>query len=257
MNKKKKDVKPNFSLEVKVLFVLVILVGIISMVLGIGNLFYETSKGLLCAAFSSVLILVTLTIYLVAKLINEHGKSIKKYEILKQELQDINEKMEVISETDEATGIGNRRHIMSLLRRLVLLHEVDYFSLIMIDIDYFKAINDAHGHSVGDLVIKDLAKMLAQNIRETDTVGRISGEEFLVILPNTKLNEAFRKAENLIEKVEYMGWKYPNLRVTISAGVYCKESDESLDSVLEKVDNALYAAKHSGKNKACKLKEDE
>jgi polar amino acid transport system substrate-binding protein len=246
MNKELKAGTTNLSAEVKVLLILTLLVGVIFIALGLHNLFLDSDNTMLCAAFSLGLLLFVLAFYLVFKLVSEYKKSVRKYEAIKQELQNINQKMEVISETDELTGVGNRRHVMSLLRRLVLLHEVEFFSAIMIDIDYFKAINDTHGHSVGDLVLKDLAQMLTENIRETDTVGRVSGEEFLIILPETKQKEAEQKAEELIEKVEYMGWKHPNLRVTISAGVYCKESDESLDSVLEKVDHALYAAKRRG-----------
>lgn len=246
MNKESKARTTNLSAEVKVLLILTLLVGVIFIALGLHNLFLDLDNAMLCAAFSSGLLLFVLAFYLVFKLVNEYKKSVRKFEAVKQELQNINQKMEVISETDELTGVGNRRHVMSLLRRLVLLHEVEFFSAIMIDIDYFKAINDTHGHSVGDLVLKDLAQMLTENIRETDTVGRVSGEEFLIILPETKQKEAEHKAKELIEKVEYMGWKHPNLRVTISAGVYCKESDESLDSVLEKVDHALYAAKRRG-----------
>lgn len=186
------------------------------------------------------------------RVIAGYTRTLQELEQVKHELQDINEKLVVVSETDELTGLCNRRHIMSLLKRLILLKEEEGFSLIMLDIDYFQAINNTHGHSVGDSVIKSVAKKLERNTRRSDTIGRIAGEEFLIILPNAPLEVAYQKAEYLRGLVEDIEWERPNLRVTISAGVYCKENGESLDDILEKADVQLNRAKSLGKNRVCK-----
>lgn len=198
-------------------------------------------------AFSFTLVFL-LSFYLVFFIMKQYHKNIEELEAVKKELLDINEKLTVKSETDELTGICNRRHIISMIKRMILIDETDSFSVIMLDIDFFKTINDTHGHSVGDTVIREIAQTLEKNLRRLDTIGRIGGEEFLAILPGASLEEAYQKANILREVVEDIDWERPNLRVTISAGVYCRGQGDSLDDVLEKVDKQLYIAKSKGRN---------
>ncbi|MDD1617859.1 MAG: GGDEF domain-containing protein [Methylococcaceae bacterium] len=123
------------------------------------------------------------------------------------------------------------------------------FSCILLDIDDFKAVNDNHGHPKGDLVLKETARHIAGQLRETDSVGRYGGEEFLIILPNTTVIEAEKVSEKIRRAVaEAIITK--GIRVTISLGI-CDTQIHSLkseDELLHKVDIALYEAKKNGKN---------
>lgn len=179
---------------------------------------------------------------------NEYSLSIKELEQVKQELMAANKSLLYVSETDEMTGISNRRHIMNFLNRLMVSDEIHTISLIMMDIDYFKKINDTYGHSVGDVVIKEVSAVLSENIKDIGNIGRIGGEEFLIVLPNVVLEDAYHQAEKLRQSVELLTWKHSDMRVTISGGVYCEHESESLDELLEKVDERLYASKNNGRN---------
>jgi diguanylate cyclase (GGDEF)-like protein len=213
---------------------------------------YQSEKVRLIDMGFSFTIVFLLTFYLVVKIMNEYNRNIKELEKVKGELLEINNKLVVVSETDELTGICNRRHIMSLLKRLILLQDAKDIALIMFDIDHFKTINDTYGHSVGDDVIKRVSNVMEENIRRSDSIGRIGGEEFLIVLPNTPLDQAYKKADQLRESIENLQWSYENLKVCVSGGVYCNALDESLDRLMEKVDEQLYLAKNAGRNRVCK-----
>ena len=120
------------------------------------------------------------------------------------------------------------------------------FSLIMADLDYFKQINDEYGHVVGDRVLSDVANILKNNCREKDIIGRWGGEEFLIICPDTDIQEAQSLSERLLEEVakyEYKNGKH----MTISFGVtQCRKGD-TFDSVIKRADIAMYNAKAGGR----------
>ena len=123
----------------------------------------------------------------------------------------------------------------------------DIFSLLMLDIDYFKNVNDTYGHDVGDYVLKELCSTIKNMIRKTDIFGRWGGEEFLLILPNTNKDEAISiatKIRNIIEnhKFDYI----PQVTISIGVSVYNEKSRKEI--FLKKVDDALYKAKSSGRN---------
>ncbi|RMA97269.1 sensor domain-containing diguanylate cyclase [Hydrogenothermus marinus] len=125
-------------------------------------------------------------------------------------------------------------------------------SIIMIDIDNFKNVNDTYGHLVGDEVLKKIANIIKNNIRKTDIAARYGGEEFVILLPNTPLEKAIKVAERIRQKVEEELFKDENntFKVTISAGVsYCDYENCDFKKVLEEADKALYIAKAQGKNK--------
>ncbi len=121
------------------------------------------------------------------------------------------------------------------------------FSLLMLDIDHFKNINDTHGHNVGDKVLKRLCRLISNNIRKTDKIGRWGGEEFIIILENTKEEEAFLIAEKFRKMVceHKLEDKYS---ITVSIGVAQYEELESKEDLIKKVDEALYRAKEKGRN---------
>ncbi|MGZ5187438.1 MAG: GGDEF domain-containing protein, partial [Caldimonas sp.] len=154
---------------------------------------------------------------------------------------------------DELTGVMNRRAIMGLMsdERERMSRTGASFAVALFDIDFFKRVNDEHGHLIGDEVLRRFCVAAAQAIRTTDRLGRLGGEEFLVLMPATERPEAaLAAAERVRDAVERVDWVAVDvgLEVTVSAGVGIAAADDSLESVLGRTDSALYAAKHAGRN---------
>jgi len=151
--------------------------------------------------------------------------------------------------TDYLTKLYNRRALEDFLKREKAISD-RYgipFSLILLDLDYFKMINDLYGHQVGDRVLVEVANLLKSNLREADIVGRWGGEEFLIILPNTRFDEAIKVAEKLRNLL--CNLKVPPVEViTGSFGVSEYRQGESYEETLRRADIALYKAKSEGKN---------
>jgi len=194
-------------------------------------------------------ILVSMLIFvLVLMIIKQYNLSLEQLKILHRELIEANEKLKIISITDELTGIYNRRFVMDVLKsEIKIKKERTSLSIIMIDIDNFKLINDKFGHGKGDQVIKKVAKLLSDNVRSSDTVGRIGGEEFLILLPDLNIEKTRLIAEKLRILIESQKWEN-KMKVTISGGVYNNNTDETINDILHKVDLCLYSAKNNGKN---------
>jgi len=131
-------------------------------------------------------------------------------------------------------------------------------SLIMLDIDYFKNINDTHGHHVGDEVIISLSNALLKFTRKSDVIARIGGEEFLILLPETSQEEALLLSEKIRTKIEELKLYIDNnieVKITISLGISTVriESDGSIEDAISRSDNALYQAKERGRNTSCHI----
>jgi diguanylate cyclase (GGDEF)-like protein len=121
----------------------------------------------------------------------------------------------------------------------------------MLDIDFFKNVNDTYGHQVGDTVLQVLGKICLDTLRQVDIAGRLGGEEFAVILPETTSEKAIEVAERLREVVAKMKVAVP-IHLTVSIGVTTlKNKDTSIDMLLNQADKALYEAKETGRNKVC------
>lgn len=158
--------------------------------------------------------------------------------------------LERLAYTDTLTGIANRRQ-MELYISNEILREQRYgraFSVILIDIDNFKTVNDSYGHDVGDRVLKNLAETVQSRTRASDHVGRWGGEEFVLIAPETDLNEACALAEHICAYVRD-SVLLENHPLTLSLGVASFQADDSVTSLIKRADEALYAAKQSGKNR--------
>jgi diguanylate cyclase (GGDEF)-like protein len=167
-----------------------------------------------------------------------------------QELEKSNDELTVSSSTDYLTNLYNRKEIDTLLEKAINLNKryKDNFSIILLDIDNFKETNDKYGHLVGDQVLISFANILVGFTREVDLIGRWGGEEFIIICPNTKKDEALILAEKLRATIEK--YKFNDIgHKTASFGVVSYEEDESLNELLLRVDKALYSSKSKGRNK--------
>lgn len=162
--------------------------------------------------------------------------------------------------TDGLTGLFNRRHLqlqlVNELSRAARYKEV--FSLMMLDIDNFKKINDTHGHAFGDKVLQKLSKILKSSIRESDTVSRYGGEEFTIILPRVESEQAAILANRLRKEIKLKSATLMkgkgSLTVSIGISSFPKDSQKKLD-LIKQADNALYEAKRRGKDQAVEHRE--
>ena len=153
---------------------------------------------------------------------------------------------------DSLTGALNRHAILPLLADQIQLamRKNTPCVVVMIDIDHFKSVNDNFGHPVGDLVLVHLVSTINAGIRPTDKLSRFGGEEFLLLMPSTNLEEGLDVLERLRNTVEGHDWgaSARGLKLTISAGLTDLGAEDSVDTVLRRVDKCLYQAKNSGRN---------
>ncbi len=153
---------------------------------------------------------------------------------------------------DSLTGVNNRSTFDCALKREMSLSERNKqsFSLLVIDIDYFKKVNDTFGHSAGDEVLKKVAETIQQCIRNTDLLFRYGGEEFVAILNNSDCDAAFEVAERILESVNEAGIEYmgQSLSVSVSIGLACLKQGDTGKSLFDRADKALYNAKDEGRN---------
>ena len=168
--------------------------------------------------------------------------------VTSQELVQANHKLSVLAKHDRLTDLFNRGEIEAQLK-----HQLDTFvsplSVIMLDIDNFKSINDNFGHEMGDSVLKTVAQLLTQNIRQVDAAGRWGGEEFLIVLPGSDLKAATIVAERIRKKLEETEILPAKRKVTASFGAASVNDGEEYLTFYQRVDANLYTAKQSGKNR--------
>ncbi|MBZ8180232.1 diguanylate cyclase [Oscillatoria salina] len=163
-------------------------------------------------------------------------------------------KLEKLATTDPLTGILNRRHFLNIAtKELSRYHRYNCgFSLLMLDLDHFKRINDTYGHSIGDEVLKAMTEAVLKSLRKADSFGRFGGEEFAILLPETNLETAREVAERIRQTITKLTITPPNqlVQITVSIGVTtCKMKDESLEVLLQRADKALYQAKNLGRDR--------
>jgi len=165
-------------------------------------------------------------------------------------LESLHSRLLAQSLTDPLTGAGNRRHMDSSLAEVAERQRRTFApaSALLIDIDYFKRINDRHGHEAGDEVLRSIVDLVDERRRKLDQVFRQGGEEFLLLLPDTRAAEAVGVAENLRKAI----MRAPILRdqpVTVSIGVGELHPGEDVKDWMKRVDEALYSAKKGGRNR--------
>ena len=168
-----------------------------------------------------------------------------------RELEEKNRQLEALSTTDWLTKVSNRSKLDAIFGEQIQRAQ-RYgapFSILLCDVDFFKRVNDTHGHQCGDQVLVELAKLLKNSLRQMDHVGRWGGEEFLVILPETQLEEAVTLAERLRSAVDAHAFPGAQRHVTISLGVSSYQPDDTADAMTARADQALYRAKSEGRNR--------
>jgi diguanylate cyclase (GGDEF)-like protein len=171
-----------------------------------------------------------------------------------EKLRRAKDQLENLAITDGLTEVYNHRHFMDRIHEgfEAAKKESIPISLLMVDIDHFKAFNDNHGHMTGDLVLRDVAQILKSNSRQADIVARYGGEEFAVILPETDSSQAEKVAESIRTAVESYRFSNGNeaLRVTVSIGIGAKDGGiDSADQLISFADKSLYLAKSAGRNR--------
>lgn len=175
-----------------------------------------------------------------------------KMEVIKQ-INYIYTRTKYLSITDELTGLSNRRCFDSTFEKEFLRAQRynNKLTLVMFDIDHFKTVNDTYGHQCGDFILKQVSNAALQTFRKTDTVFRFGGEEFIVILTETDINQSIIPLERFRKTIETLDLNYENqkINITVSIGA-CQLTEDTIskEEFLHKTDDALYKAKNSGRN---------
>lgn len=184
------------------------------------------------------------------KVIGILGVSADVTDLIEKERQ-----MALLADTDSLTGLANRRCFMRMAEKELsrIRRHGGTLSLVIGDIDYFKQINDTYGHHVGDLILKNVSHVLNKSIRLEDSVARIGGEEFAMLLPNTNITGGYIVADKIRTAISDFGTFVEgegSIRCTMSMGIATldEENDYDLEKLLCEADKALYKAKHSGRN---------
>jgi len=165
----------------------------------------------------------------------------------------INRKLLEMAHSDELSGLNNRRYFLEQAQAAIkrARRYGESLSLIMLDIDNFKGINDKYGHGCGDEVIQAISDLLKSVFRETDIIGRVGGEEFSIVMLNSKSKEAYATAEAFRSRIEQINFAHNGQRVpvTVSLGIAELENHQSLRELVGCADDALYQSKHNGRNR--------
>lgn len=175
--------------------------------------------------------------------------NVRTYSLMEQ-LKEKNEKLAKLAMQDGLTGLYNHRHIIEALD--IEIDRANRYnsplSVVMFDVDHFKAVNDCYGHHMGDIVLSEIGSMWNIDCRKIDIAGRYGGEEFVVILPNTDLAGAKIYSERIRSEIEKKIFGKDKIRVTISGGIATYEDENAVD-LIKKADKKLYDAKRNGRNR--------
>ena len=205
---------------------------------------------LFTASFGVFLLILTGRGILDQRLAQELASEVEKREESEQTLFDANEQLEKLAKTDSLTQINNRHFIQELAKKLdaeTKRHESQY-TVLMLDVDHFKQINDCWGHQTGDVVLQKVTRLVSAELRDSDYFGRWGGEEFIIIARNTSLDESVAFARRLCQiiadhEIDPIG------QSSISIGVTSNNGSAMFDRVVQLADEALYQAKENGRNR--------
>ncbi|MCB1392427.1 MULTISPECIES: GGDEF domain-containing protein [unclassified Nitrobacter] len=241
--------------------VMVLITGARSMTAGFGDSLKDAAEKLDAADSHKQIKSVIQALMKSTREMQDANKALEdRLELSKTEIHNLQHSLEAIraeSMTDPLTGLGNRKYFDRAVADAVALaaSEGEPLSLLMFDIDHFKSFNDNYGHLTGDQVLRLVAMSLKQNIKGQDITARYGGEEFAVVLPSTALKQALTVADHVRRAVMAKELKKKSTgeilgRVTISIGVSMLRPGDTPDSLMERADACLYAAKRSGRNRA-------
>jgi diguanylate cyclase len=182
------------------------------------------------------------------QLIKLSDRKARELHHLNQKLKQLSKDFEFQSQHDALTGLYNKGEITKIIQEQLTLND---FSLILFDIDFFKKINDNYGHIVGDQVLKLIANLVEQNTKHKDYIGRFGGEEFILILNDTSLEQSIETAEKLRKLIEnsILDADGIQVKITVSMGLTLCKQHEIFEDVYVRVDQLLYAAKRGGRNR--------
>lgn len=193
------------------------------------------------------------------------SRNITQIKMVEEELSRTNEKLKKLSQIDDLTGLYNRRYFYEIIENQASQYDrrvreqgkkdpKNTFSLISLDIDYFKQINDVHGHNKGDDVLRVVAGILMSQSRKSDMVFRIGGDEFMLLLPDTPLKGARIQAERIRAAISaapiMLSETEKPVRLTISMGVSCYADCKSISELIHSADERLYTSKNLGRDRA-------
>jgi diguanylate cyclase (GGDEF)-like protein len=188
------------------------------------------------------------------RLIRMSDKMEAELAITKVELEKYSKKLKVQATTDPLTGLANRRKITELLEEglnEIANNSKDNINIIMLDIDFFKKVNDTYGHPMGDEVIKVISNHMQDAIGKEGIVGRFGGEEFLTIFYNEDIKYVYKLADEIREEIKQkrIGFEEKKISVTVSMGIASSSESLNIGEILDIADKRLYEAKESGRNK--------
>ncbi|MGE6367799.1 GGDEF domain-containing protein [Planococcus kocurii] len=164
-----------------------------------------------------------------------------------QQLIDLNSTLQQLSITDSLTGLKNRRYLEERLHDFLLQAQNGRkVALLILDIDYFKQVNDTYGHQIGDAVLQELAWHLETKVGAAGIVARLGGEEFVVVMPDSGIEEGLAMADSLCKHIEAADWMHVPITVSIGVAVYAL--GDEVGSLLSRADSFLYKAKANGRN---------
>src|SRR5208337_283629 len=195
----------------------------------------------------------------VSPVMDDRGRTVGAVEIFRDASSDLAlesaySSARELAQKDPLTGLANRRSLASFVSEQLMLfwRSGRRFSVIMVDLDHFKAINNRFGHTAGDRVLAEIAQVLLESSREMDLAGRYGGEEFVVVLPNTSLEQAASIAERIRAEIQGRNWgaEIGIPALTASLGVADPRPGDDWDSLISRADAALYDAKQHGRNRA-------
>lgn len=168
---------------------------------------------------------------------------------MEHDLQEANARLELLATTDPLTGLPNRRQLVAAMDREISRSERygHPFSVILMDVDFFKSLNDSFGHDAGDGVLRQIAAMLGEHSRTSDMAGRWGGEEFLVVCPETDMEGAAHLAELFRSRIAHHDFNLPVL-VTASFGIALYRQGTDAETLVKGADDALYRAKNDSRN---------
>jgi len=171
----------------------------------------------------------------------------------KVELEEANAQLRQLAMVDSLTNVFNRRYLFDMGEKLFNMAKRYQWglSILLLDIDHFKMINDTYGHAAGDEVLRQVAALLKNRLRESDVLGRVGGEEFVILAPSTSLESSQLLAQELMDilKSAEIMWEGRRVSITLSIGIaICLKTDHAIEAAIERADAAMYQAKNGGRN---------